>query len=292
VSAAIAAQLLIAGLSTGSIYAFVALGLVLIFKGTGVVNFAQGEFLTMGAYIGLFLSVLLKLPYWQIFILTLLLSALIGAAIERALIRPLMQAPAFTIVVATLAIGLMIKSALRLGWQESVSTIPSPFGDEPLRFWGVNLNRQYLWVVGCSVIVMTLLVLFFRLTLLGKAMRAVSQNQEAARLMGIRVSRVFTGTFAISAAIAGLAGLLIAPVVGIQADMGDVVLKGFVAAILGGFQSIGGAVVGGFLLGLLETFGGAYFGAGFAQTAAFGLLLIILVIRPHGLLGQPEARRV
>jgi branched-chain amino acid transport system permease protein len=285
-------QLLVAGLSTGSIYAFVALGLVLIFKGTGVVNFAQGEFLTIGAYIGLFLSVLLKLPYWQIFILTLLVSALIGAAIERTLIRPLMRAPAFTIVVATLAIGLMIKSALRLVWQESLSTIPSPFGDEPLRFWGANLNRQYLWVVACSIVVMILLALFFRVTLLGKAMRAVSQNQEAARLMGIRVGRVFTGTFAISAATAGLAGLLIAPVVGIQADMGDVVLKGFVAAILGGFQSIAGAVIGAFLLSLLETFGGAYFGAGFAQTAAFGLLLLVLLVRPHGLLGHSEARRV
>jgi branched-chain amino acid transport system permease protein len=292
VSIAIAVQLLVAGLSTGSVYALVALGLVLIFKGTGTVNFAQGEFLTLGAYIGLFLSVLLKLPYWEIFILTLILSALVGAAIERSLIRPLMRAPAFTVVVATLAIGLMIKNALRLGWQETLSTIASPLGDAPLRLWDVNLNRQYLWIVGCSLAIMALLALFFRLTLLGKAMRAVSQNHEAARLMGIRVSRVFSGTFAISAAVAGLAGLLVAPVVGIQAEMGDVILKGFVAAILGGFRSIGGAVVGGFLLGVLETFGGVYFGATFKETAAFALLLIVLMIRPHGLFGQSEARRV
>jgi len=115
VSLAIAIQLLVAGLSTGSIYALVALGLVLIFKSTGIVNFAQGEFLTVGAYIGLFLSIMVKLPYWEIFILTLVLSALFGVVIERSLIRPLMRAPAFTIVVATLAIGLMIKNALRLG---------------------------------------------------------------------------------------------------------------------------------------------------------------------------------
>jgi branched-chain amino acid transport system permease protein len=292
VSLAIAVQLLVAGLSTGSVYALVALGLVLIFKGTGIVNFAQGEFLTVGAYIGLFLSIMLKLPYWEIFILTLVLSALFGVVIERSLIRPLMRAPAFTVVVATLAIGLMIKNALRLGWQESLSTIASPFGDLPLRVGELNLNRQYLWVIACSLAIMVLLALFFRWSLLGKAMRAVSQNQEAARLMGIRVSRVFSGTFAISAAVAGLAGLLIAPVVGIQAEMGDVILKGFVAAILGGFRSIGGAVVGGFLLGVLETYGGVYFGGTFKETVAFALLLVILMVRPHGLFGRSEAGRV
>jgi len=292
VSIAIAVQLLVAGLSTGSIYALVALGLVLIFKSTGIVNFAQGEFLTIGAYVGLVLTDLLKAPYWEVFILTLIVSGAIGAAIERTLIRPLMRAPAFTVVVATLAIGLMIKSALRLSWQESVATIASPFGDVPLHIAGVNLNRQYLWILGCSLVVMLLLATFFRLTLLGKAMRAVSQNQEAARLMGINVNRIFAGTFAISAAVAGLAGVLVAPVVGIEPEMGDVIIKGFVAAILGGFRSIGGAVFGGIVLGMLEAYGGAYFGAGFKETAAFALLLLVLLIRPHGILGQSEVRRV
>src|SRR5260221_2383009 len=197
-------QLLVAGLSMGSVYALVALGLVLVFKGTGIINFAQGEFLTVGAYIGLVLSVVLKLPYWQIFLLTILLAAVFGVVIERGLIRPLMRAPAFTIVVATLAIGLIIKNALRLGWQESVSMIPSPFGDLPLRIGDINLNRQYLWVIAVSLAIMASLALFFRLSLLGKAMRAVSQNQEAARLMGIRVRRVVAGTLPIGALWAGL----------------------------------------------------------------------------------------
>ncbi len=161
-----------------------------------------------------------------------------------------------------------------------------------MRIGDINLNRQYLWVIAVSLAIMASLALFFRLSLLGKAMRAVSQNQEAARLMGIRVGRIFSGTFAISAAVAGLAGLLVAPVVGIHAEMGDVILKGFVAAILGGFQSLIGAVIGGFLLGVLETFGGVYFGGTFKNTVAFGLLMLILLVRPHGLFGRSDARRV
>lgn len=285
-------QLLIAGLSAGSVYALVGLGLVLAFKGTGILNFAQGDLVALGAYIALFFSAVLKLPYWQVFPLTLLVAAASGAALERGLIRPLLRAPPFTIVVATLAIGLMIRNALRLSWQESVSTIPSPFGDATLRFGGVNVNPQYVWVIGCSLLIMGLLALFFRSSRLGKAMRAVAQNQEAARLMGIRVSRIFSAVFALSTAVAALAGILLAPLIGIQAEMGSIILKGFVAAILGGFSSLAGCVVGGFLLGILETFGGAYLGGTFKDVTAFALLMAILLVRPHGLFGRAEARRV
>ena len=161
-----------------------------------------------------------------------------------------------------------------------------------IRVGEININPQYLWVIGCTVVIMGLLVLFFRKSLLGKAMRAVAQNQEAARLMGIHVSRIFSGTFALSSALAALAGVLVAPLIGIHAEMGAVVLKGFVAAILGGFNSLAGCVVGGLLLGVLETLGGAYIGGTFKDTAAFGLLMLILLVRPHGLFGRAEARRV
>jgi branched-chain amino acid transport system permease protein len=291
-SYAVELQLLVAGLSAGSIYALVGLGLVLVFKGTGILNFAQGELVAFGAYVALFFSAVMKLPYWQVFALTLIVAALFGAALERGLIRPLMRAPAFTIVVATLAIGLMIKNALRLSWQETVSTIPSPFGDGAIRIGGIAVNPQYLWVTGCSLAIMAILALFFRRSLLGKAMQAVAQNQEAARLMGIRVSRVFSGTFALSTAVAAVAGVLLAPLIGIQAEMGGVILKGFVAAILGGFTSLAGCVAGGLVLGVLETFGGAYVGGTFKDTVAFGLLMVILLVRPHGLFGRAEARRV
>lgn len=284
-------QLLVAGLGIGSIYALVALGLVLAFKGTGVLNFAQGELVAFGAYTALFLS-LLKLPYWEVLLGTLAIAAVFGALLERTLIRPLLNAPAFTVVVATLAIGLMIKNALRLSWQENIATLPSPLDGVTLRVGNVSINPQYLWIIGCSVAIMALLALFFRVTLIGKAMKAVAQNRDAARLMGVRVNRVFPLTFAVSTSVAALAGVLISPITGIQSEMGSVIIKGFVAAILGGFTSLPGCVVGALLLGVLETFGGAFFGGTFKDVTAFVLLIVVLLVRPNGIFGGTEARRV
>jgi branched-chain amino acid transport system permease protein len=285
-------QLLASGLSTGSIYALVGLGLMLAFKGTGVLNFAQGELVTLGAYTALFLSLTTSLPYWAIFILTILVAGIVGIVFERLLVRPLMLAPEFTVVVATLAVGLMIKDALRIAWQESVSSIPSPFADVSVRFGDISINAQYLWVTFCALAIMGMLALFFNNNLAGKAMRAVAQNQTAARLMGIRVNRVFSATFALSSAIAALAGILIAPIHGIEPEMGNVLMKGFVAAVLGGFNSLVGCVIAAFMLGVIETFGGAYFGGLFKDVTAFALLILVLLVRPNGLFGSAEARRV
>jgi branched-chain amino acid transport system permease protein len=291
-TASIIIQLLVAGLSTGSIYALVGLGLVLAFKGTGILNFAHGELVALGAYVALFLTVFLHLPYWQVLILSLVIMALIGAVFERVLIKPLMRAPSFTIVVATMAIGFMIKSALRLSWQESIATLPSPLDNISFRIGDVNINPQYLWIIGCSISITALLALFFRKNLTGKALQAVAQNQEAARLMGIRVSLVFPLTFAISGVLAALAGILFSPLVGIQPEMSSIILKGFVAAILGGFSSLLGCVVGGLLLGILETFGGAFIGGTFKDVTAFVILMAVLLFKPNGIFGKAETRRV
>ena len=289
---AVYVQLLAGGLSTGSIYALVGLGLLLAFKGTGILNFGQGELVTLGAYTALFLTIFAHLPYWAVFILTLMIAGVVGVVYERFLIRPLMRAPEFTIVVATLAVGMMIKNVLRNSWQETVSTLPTPFTDLAIRIGDLRINPQYVWVTVCAIAIMGLLALFFRNNLAGKAMRAVAQNQTAARLMGIRVSRVFPATFALSTAVAALAGILIAPLHGIEPEMGNVLMKGFVAAVLGGFQSLVGCVVAGLLLGVLESFGGAFVGGLFKDVTAFGLLIVVLLFRPHGLFGQAEARRV
>jgi branched-chain amino acid transport system permease protein len=285
-------QLVVAGLSSGSIYALVGLGLVLANKGTGILNFAQGELVAVGAYIALFLSIGLKLPYWQVFVLTLIVAALAGALLERTLLRPLLGAPHLTVVVATLAIGLMIRNALRISWPESVSTFPSPLDYLHLQIGEVTINPQYIWITGCSLAITGLLALFLRKSIIGKAMQAVAQNVTAAQLMGIRVNLIFTLTFAVSTALAALAGILMAPVVGVSVEMSDIILKGFVAAILGGFNSLLGCLVGGFVLGLLESFGGAYFGGIFKDVTAFALLIFILLVRPHGIFGTAEARRV
>jgi branched-chain amino acid transport system permease protein len=285
-------QLLIAGLSTGSIYALVGLGLVLAYKGTGVLNFAHGELVALGAYIALFLTAFFHLPYWQVLFLSLVIMAFFGALFERMLIRPLMHAPSFTVVVATIAIGLMIKNVLRLSWQETIATLPSPLDGVRVRIGEVSINPQYIWIIVCSISITAALALFFRKNLLGKAMQAVAQNQEAARLMGVRVSRIFPLTFAISSVLAGLAGILFGPVVGIQPELSSIIMKGFVAAILGGFNSLSGVVVGGLLLGVFETFGGAFIGGTFKDLTAFAILMIVLLLRPNGIFGKPEVRRV
>jgi branched-chain amino acid transport system permease protein len=285
-------QLLVAGLSTGSIYALVALGLVLAFKGTGILNFAHGELVSLGAYIALFLTVFLHLAYWQVLLLSLAIMALVGIVFERGLIKPLMNAPPFTIVVATMAISLMIKSALRLSWQEDIATLPSPLEGMSFHIGEVAINPQYLWIIGCTGVITAILGLFFRKSLIGKALQAVAQNTEAARLMGIRVSVVFPLTFAISSMLAALAGILYSPLVGIQPELGSIIMKGFVAAILGGFNSLLGVVVGGLILGTAETFGGAFIGGTFKDVTAFMILMAVLLIRPNGLFGKAEARRV
>lgn len=291
-SSDVALQLLIAGLSTGSIYALVGLGLVLAFKGTGILNFAQGEFVAFGAYTALFLTVYTELPFAAVILLTLVIAGAFGALVERAVLRPLANAPVFTVVIATLAVGLIIKSTLPLVWQETVSTLPSPFIRITIALGDIRINMQYLWVIACSLVIVGTLMVFFAWTRLGKAMRAVAQNRDAARLMGIPVSRVFSLTFAISALSGAAAGILIAPLVGVEAQMGNIIIKGFVAAILGGFTSLAGAVIGGLVIGVAEAFGGAFFGGVFKNVTAFVLLVIILLVRPHGILGKAEARRV
>ena len=285
-------QLVVAGLSSGSIYALVGLGLVLANKGTGILNFAQGELVALGAYIALFFSSGMKLPYWEVFILTLIVAALAGGLLERTLLRPLVSAPHLTVVVATLAIGLILRNALRIAWPEAVSMFASPLDHLHLQIGDVTINPQYIWITGCSLAMTGLLALFLSKSMTGKAMQAVAQNATAARLMGIRVSLIFTLTFALSTAFAALAGILMAPVVGVSVEMSDIILKGFVAAILGGFNSLLGCLVGGFVLGLLESFGGAYIGGLFKDMTAFTLLMFILLVRPHGIFGIAEARRV
>jgi branched-chain amino acid transport system permease protein len=227
-----------------------------------------------------------------VLILSLLIMALIGAVFERVLIKPLMRAPSFTVVVATMAIGLMIKNALRLSWQETIATLPSPLDNMTFRVGEVSINPQYLWIISCSILITVLLALFFRKNLTGKALQAVAQNQEAARLMGIRVSLVFPLTFAISSVLAALAGILFSPLVGIQPELGSIIMKGFVAAILGGFNSLPGCVVGGLILGVLETFGGAFIGGTFKDVTAFVILMAVLLFRPNGIFGKAETRRV
>ncbi len=284
-------QLLISGLSVGSIYAIVALALVIPFKASGILNFGQGEIVTVGAYAAL-VMVGFGLSYWLVLPLTVAIGLIVGIAIERSLIRPIMAAPEFTLVIATFAIGLIIKSAIRLYWQDNPFALETPLNASPIHFAGVVLNPLYLWVVFCTVLLIAFLAYFFKYNRLGKSMRAVSQSHDAARLMGIGVERVLMISWGMSAAIGALGGILLAPIVGINPEMGHLVLKALVAAVIGGFSSLPGAFVGGIMLGLVETYSGAFFGSTLKNIIPFLLLVVFLLIRPYGLFGKPPVVRI
>ena len=285
----IALQLALSGLSVGSIYAIVALSLAIPFKASRVLNFAQGELVTLGAYIALVLSTY-GLPYPVMVPATLVIAAGFGVLIERLFIRPIVGAPEFTLVIATFAIGLIIRALIRIHWQDNVFFLPAPYAGPALAVGPLRVNPSYLVIIGSTAALVTLLMLFFQQTKLGKAMRAVAYNQTAARLMGISVGRVLGSAWALSAAIGALAGLLLAPVIGINPEFGHVIVKALVAAVIGGFGSLGGAVVGGLLLGILETYAGALFGAALKEIIPFAMLIAFLLVRPQGLWGATRVR--
>ena len=290
-SPTLAAQLAIAGVSVGSIYALVALAIVIPFKASGVLNFAQGEVVAVGAYAALILTQL-ALPYPVVLLGVLLLGAVGGMLMERILIRPIVDAPEFTLVIATFAIGLLIKGAISLKFGDSPASIDGPFGSDPIVAAGLRFNPTSLWILACTAAVTAGVIVFFRYARLGKAMRAVSVNAEAAQLMGIKVTTVYRGSWAISTAIGALAGLLVAPLIGINPEIGQLILRGLLAAVIGGFTSIGGAIVGGVAVGLVETFAGVLVGSAFKNLVPFLLLMLLLVFRPQGLFGAADAKRV
>jgi branched-chain amino acid transport system permease protein len=199
------------------------------------------------------------------------------------------DAPEFTLVIATFALGLIIRALIRIHWQDNVYFLPAPYAGA-VAIGPLRVNPSYLVIIGTTAVLVALLVLFFARTKLGKAMRAVSFNPIAARLMGIRVSTVFGSAWALSAAIGALAGLLLAPVIGINPELGHLISKALVAAVIGGFGSLGGALFGGLLLGVLETYAGAMFGAAFKEIIPFAILIAILLVRPQGLWGATHAR--
>jgi branched-chain amino acid transport system permease protein len=285
----IALQLALSGLSVGSIYAIVALALAIPFKASRVLNFAQGELVTLGAYIGLVLTSY-GLPYAAMVPATLLIAAAFGILLERLFIRPIVNAPEFTLVIATFAIGLIIRALIRIHWQDNTFFLPAPYAGPALAVGPLRVNPSYLVMIGSTAGLVGLLLLFFQQTRFGKAMRAAAFDQTAARLMGIGVNAIFGSAWALSAAIGAFAGLLLAPVVGINPELGHLIVKALVAAVIGGFGSLGGAVFGGLLLGVLETYAGALFGAALKEIIPFCILIAFLLVRPQGLWGAAQIR--
>ncbi len=293
-----------AGLATGGIYALVALAVVIIYRSTDVVNFAQGE-MAMFATFAMWSLVLAGLDTWQVLILGALLGAGLGAVIERVVIRPVENAPALSVVVVTLGLFLLLNSAATLIWAqgELPKSFPSPLGSNIAAFKAVDLGfatipRHYLLVSVVALGVVILLYLLFNHTKLGLAMRATAHNPMAGRLMGINAGRMLTLGWALSAMVGALAGMLVAPIVSLHPSfMLAVLLYAFAAAVLGGLNSPTGAVVGGFTIGVVENLFGTYtpqewLGPEMKLPLTLLLLVVVLLIRPTGIFGQRTARRV
>jgi branched-chain amino acid transport system permease protein len=282
----------VSGLATGCVYALIALGFVLIFKATDVVNFAQGEFVMASGFMSYTLLIGFGLPYGVVLLLTIVLSGFMGVVLERVVVRPIMDAPIFSIVIATIGASIVLRSSAGIVYGYDVLPLPTIFSKDPVRLGIVQFTPMDVGVIVSSLVIMVALYFFFRLTKTGTAMRATAQSQTAARLMGVSVSRIFSLTWAISAAIGGVAGVLIAPIIYLDPNLGFIGVKAFAGAILGGFGSIPGAIVGGMLLGIIENLSGYFFNAGIKQVSTYILLILVLVIRPAGFFGAAPIRKV
>jgi branched-chain amino acid transport system permease protein len=282
----------VSGLATGCVYALIALGFVLIFKATDVVNFAQGEFVMASGFMSYTLLIGAGLPYGLVLVATVVLSGLMGMVLERVVVRPIMDAPIFSIVIATIGASIVLRSSAGIVYGYDVLPLPTIFSKDPVRLGVVQFTAMDVGVIGSSLVIMLALYLFFKLTKTGMAMRATAQSQTAARLMGVSIKRIFSMTWAISAAIGGVAGVLIAPIIYLDPNLGFIGVKAFAGAILGGFGSIPGAIVGGMLLGVIENLSGYFFNAGIKQVSTYILLILVLIVRPAGLFGAAPVRKV
>lgn len=280
------------GLASGAVYASLALALVMIYRVTHFVNFAQGELALCSTYVSLTM-INAGVPYWLAFVATLGLSFALGVVVERVVIRPAMHAPELSVVIVY--IGLMVILNSVAGWIFGYDTraFPSPFPTEPL-FGNHYLGSHELGTIGVTLAMLGVLYSFFRFTSLGLALRAVADNAESSRLVGIRVERMLALGWGLAAAIGAVAGMMIAPIVFLDPSMmAAVMLYAFAAALLGGIDSPGGAVAGGFTVGILENLVGTYVvGTELKLTTALALIVGVLIFRPTGLFGQPSAARV
>jgi branched-chain amino acid transport system permease protein len=284
-------QQVFSGLAAGSIYASVALALVMIYRSTDLVNFAQGEMAMFSTYIAWTL-VNAGLPFWGAFAITLIVSFLGGMLIERLVIRPVENAPVLAAVVVTIGLLLIFNSVAGWIYSYTVQDFPSPFPDRTL-FHALITTRD-LGVIAVTLIMLVLLFLFFRFTSTGLAMRAAAQNPASARLCGIRVGRMLAIGWGLAAAIGATAGIMVAPVLFLDPNMmGGVLLYAFAGALLGGITSPMGAVVGGLIVGVTENLVGTYLIASQLKlTVALALIILVLVFRPNGLFGTAIVRRV
>ena len=281
----------LSGIATGGIYASVALALVMIYQATHLVNFAQGEMAMFATYLAWAL-IQAGVPYWAAFALTVVGAFVGGVAIERIIVRPVENAPILAIVIIFIALLVIFNSLAGWIFTYTIKPFPSPFPSQPL-FGNSYVSSHELGSMAITLVVLVLLFVFFRYTPLGLAMRAAAQNPESSRLVGIRVGWMLALGWGLAAAIGAIAGMMVAPTVFLEPNMmGGILLYAFAGALLGGIDSPGGAVLGGFLVGVLENVVGAYVGTELRLSVALLLIVGVLVVRPSGLFGKVHVSRV
>ena len=287
-------QLILSGIALGMIYALLAFGYNITFSTSRTINFAQGEFLMLGALTGLSVEAKLKMPYAIAVLGAAIIGALLGIVLERVAIAPsLRTGSTVSWVLATVALGIVARNVAERIWGTDDSAFPAPLGTEPLQAGAIRVLPQELLIIGSAAVIMLLVEAFLKRSVLGKAVTAVAADKDAASLMGINVPAVITLSFVISSAIAATAGVLVGPITLVGPTMGTVLgTKAYAVAIVGGLQSGIGVVVGGLLIGLSEQLTARFISTGYKDTPGFVLLILILLIKPSGIFGKRSIRKV
>jgi branched-chain amino acid transport system permease protein len=287
-------QLIISGIAQGCIYGLIALGFVLIYKATETVTFAQGEMMMLGAFGGLACMTMLNFPFWLAILCSVVAMAIVGVLLERVIIRPVLGQPAFSIVMLTIGIGYVARGLITMipviGTE--THTMPVPYKDQVWKVGELILNLEHMVIIAVTAVLCAALYALFKYSKLGVAMQASSQNQLAAYYMGIPVRKLNGLVWGLSAAVAALAGILLAPITFVHANLGFIGLKAFPAAVVGGFGSLPGAIVGGLVIGIVESLSGFYLPEGFKDIAAYVVVLLMLMLKPNGLFGEKLRKKV
>ena len=287
-------QILVSGTATGAIYALAALGFTLLWQAAGTINFAQGEFVMVPAFLMLFFIGVVGAPLWLAFLLTCVVAMLLlGIAFKYAIVNPLIRHGVIPLVIATLGLSLGIKQLVKAGYSAQAFPFPSAFPSGQFVMGGAAVSYADVGTLALAGLIVIGLQTFLNRTVTGRAMQAVAQNTDAARVLGIEVNRMVLYTFLINAVLACVAALLVTPTYLAKFDMGDSIgLKAFFAAIIGGFNQMRGALLGGVLIGVLENAVGFYVSPAYKEGVALMLFLIVILLRPEGLLGKAEERKV
>lgn len=285
-------QLLISGVSQGCVYGLIALGFVLIYKATEMVNFAQGELMMLGAFVAITYVDVLGMPFLPGVLAAMATMGLIGVLLERLLLRPMIGEPHFAVLMLTIGLGFILRAVAGAIWGSSPRPLGVPYAGQVISVGELVVSIESLAIVGGTVVLCAALYGFFRFTRLGIAMQAASQNQLAAYYVGTPVKRIYGLVWALSAVVATVAGVLAAPVTLVDPLMGFIGIKAFAAAIVGGFGSLPGAIIGGLVVGLAEQFAGLYLPPGMADMSAYVILLAMLILRPQGLIASMQRKKV